>query len=123
MANVYKISDTNSLATMDIVFIHGLNGDPFKTWTNNEDCFWPEWLLTDLPEADLWTVGYDASPTKWMKETLSFFKRSQDINECLRIEGIGSRPVCFICHSLGGLFVKQVLTRNIIDNGIYNNIK
>lgn len=112
MANVHKISDKDSITTMDIVFIHGLNGDPIKTWINNEGCFWPEWLLTDLPDADLWTVDYEASPTKWKRETLSFLKRSQSILDSLTIEGIGSRPVCFVCHSLGGLIVKQILRQS-----------
>ncbi|MFC1676636.1 esterase/lipase family protein [Planctomycetota bacterium] len=103
------------MTTMDVVFIHGLNGDLLKTWTDDEDCFWPDWLLEDFPEANIWAIGYDASPTKWKKETLSFFKRSQSISEHLRTEGIGSRPVSFICHSLGGLIVKQILRSSIID--------
>lgn len=64
MATVHKVSDTNSITTMDVVFIHGLNGDLLKTWTDDGDCFWPNWLLEDFPEADIWAVGYDASPTK-----------------------------------------------------------
>ncbi|MDR4497826.1 MAG: hypothetical protein MRK02_07900 [Candidatus Scalindua sp.] len=103
---------------MDIVFVHGLNGDPYKTWTNNEDFFWPKWLINDLPEADLWTVAYDASPTKWKKETISFLKRSQSILEHLKIEGIGSRPVCFVCHSLGGLVIKQILRQSNENNSL-----
>lgn len=129
MVKVHKISDTNSITTMDVVFVHGLNGDPIKTWTNDKDCFWPNWLLDDLPEADLWTVGYDASPTKWKRETLSFFERSQSILENLKTSGIGSRPVCFVCHSLGGLVVKQILRRSNENNSLrqncylYNNTK
>lgn len=129
MVKVHKISNTNSITTMDVVFVHGLNGDPYKTWTNDKDCFWPKWLLDDLPEADLWTVGYDASPTKWKKETLTFLKRSQSISEHLKTNGIGSRPVCFVCHSLGGLVVKQILRQSNENNSLrqncelYNNTK
>jgi hypothetical protein len=129
MTKVHKISDTTGITTMDVVFVHGINGDPFKTWTGEDDCFWPNWLIEDFPEADLWTVGYDASPTKWIKENLNFLKRAQSVLECLMAKEIGSRPVCFVCHSLGGLVVKQILRQSnenisIGQNGqLFNNTK
>lgn len=47
-----------------IVFIHGLTGGWEKTWTDkstSESCFWPKELLPeDLPEARIFTYGYDA---------------------------------------------------------------
>jgi hypothetical protein len=32
-------------AKVDIVLVHGLNGDPRKTWTANNGVFWPTQLL------------------------------------------------------------------------------
>jgi hypothetical protein len=128
MSKIKKISESTNIKTMDIVFIHGLNGDSYGTWAGENDSYWPKWLSQEFPEADIWTIGYDASPSKWKNETLSFFKRSQNISEDLKVEGIGSRPVCFICHSLGGLIVKQIIVRSIInttlsDCTIYDNTR
>lgn len=48
-----------------IVAIHGLGGDPYKTWTatnrNNEPQFWlKDFLPHDLPKARIMTYGYES---------------------------------------------------------------
>jgi len=130
-----------------IVFVHGLRGSArgswaakpdfakkqvslakkvtsvFHEWKGNskeKDVFWPEeFLAQDIPEARLYTYGYDASVSL-------FFDRSEDKS----IYGIGrdlvhktaivrskdiygdgrkrSVPIIFIAHSLGGLVVEAV---------------
>jgi hypothetical protein len=57
-------------ATFDVIFFHGLNIDPAtayeNTWRNKEDILWPEmWLPEDLKNIRVFTVSYDAEPTKW----------------------------------------------------------
>ncbi|VUC27880.1 unnamed protein product [Clonostachys rosea] len=43
-----------------IIFVHGLNGDPIKTWKSSESEFlWPEELGHDLGEVNVWVFGYD----------------------------------------------------------------
>jgi len=51
-----------SAPTVDIVIIHGLNGDAIESWTNaNTKAFWPKDCLPfDLPEARVFTFGYNA---------------------------------------------------------------
>ena len=61
--------DPSSSALVDVVFVHGLNGDPKKTWTSRDsDVFWPEKLLPRFVEEQKVRVlvyGYDADVTSF----------------------------------------------------------
>ncbi len=104
----------------DIVFVHGLGGSPYKTWTWNQDdqdSFWPAWL----PDCDpclanfrVSTFGYNAkfkgSATNldiidFAKDLLFELAAAFDIQDQSR-----SRPIIFIVHSLGGLVIKKAYT-------------
>lgn len=71
---------------LDVVFVHGLRGGPFKTWRLSEDksstksglvekideeagkqgTFWPgEWLSADFPHARMFTLKYKVCPRYW----------------------------------------------------------
>ena len=60
---------------VDIVFVHGLNGNPYKTWMEPEKgVYWPVHLLPkDVPNARIMTFGYDAD-WKNSKGLESFFQ-------------------------------------------------
>lgn len=46
---------------LDIVALHGLNGDAFNTWTNKNKQLWlKEFLPRSLPGARVYTFGYDS---------------------------------------------------------------
>jgi hypothetical protein len=50
-------------AKVDIVLIHGLNGDPRKTWTAKNGVFWPTDLLPvslKSAKARILVYGYNA---------------------------------------------------------------
>ncbi|KAL5714236.1 hypothetical protein ACHQM5_016225 [Ranunculus cassubicifolius] len=117
---------------LDIVFIHGLRGGPFKTWRVAEDKFsttsksglvekidqeagkqgscWPrEWLATDFPYARLFSVKYKTNLTQWSGASLPLQEVSSLLLKKLVAAGIGNRPVVFVTHSMGGLVVKQML--------------
>lgn len=53
--------------TIDIVFVHGLNGHPHDSWTSKTtDCFWPTDLLPDVLASlcpRILTYGYNANVT------------------------------------------------------------
>ncbi|KAL2538089.1 alpha/beta-hydrolase superfamily protein [Forsythia ovata] len=115
---------------LDVVFIHGLRGGPFKTWRLSEDksstksglvekideeagkqgTFWPgEWLSADFPHARLFSLKYKTNLTQWSGASLPLQEVSSMLLEKLVAAGIGDRPVVFVTHSMGGLVVKQML--------------
>ncbi|KAJ4863623.1 NACHT domain-containing protein [Trichoderma breve] len=59
----------NSPPVVDIVFVHGLQGHPSKTWTYQNDShhkpvFWPADLLpNECPSSRILTFGYDSKVT------------------------------------------------------------
>ncbi|KAJ8541071.1 hypothetical protein K7X08_001887 [Anisodus acutangulus] len=120
----------SEIPLVDVVFIHGLRGGPFKTWRLSDDksstksglvekidveagregTFWPgEWLPSDFPHARLFSVKYKTNLTQWSGASLPLQEVSAMLLEKLVDAGIGNRPVVFISHSMGGLVVKQML--------------
>lgn len=101
----------------DLVFIHGLHGDPIGTWSidgTDADCsYWPKWLGTEFPAFRIFVLGYPAQIfVSWAKkdrEEMTLFERAKTALEYLASEDIGKRPIALIAHSLGGLLVKQIM--------------
>ncbi|XP_062113720.1 uncharacterized protein LOC133824760 isoform X2 [Humulus lupulus] len=122
---------------LDVVFIHGLRGGPYKTWRISEDksstksglvekidqeagklgTFWPgEWLSADFREARMFTLKYKTNLTQWSGASLPLQEVSSMLLEKLVAAGIGDRPVVFVTHSMGGLVVKQMLYKAKTEN-------
>ena len=95
----------------DVIFVHGLDGDARTTWhpKDRPDAFWPAWLGEDVPAVGVWSLGYAVSASAWKGHTMPLADRATNVLDLLELDGIGRRPIVFICHSLGGLLVKQVL--------------
>ena len=55
------------VAIVDIVFIHGLTGNSYRTWSHEgSGVHWPMQLLPqDFPDARIMTFGYDADVLKF----------------------------------------------------------
>lgn len=124
MSRVHQISGCrNPNRKADVVFVHGLGGDPYKTWRfgKGEDTSWPHWLGQEFPDVGVWSLEYAANPTKWARflrwlpgqrnagYAMSLTDRAVEVLNQLVANGLGQRPLMFICHSLGGLVIKQVL--------------
>lgn len=97
-------------AVLDVVFIHGLDGDGRKTWSRKDaESFWPEWLAAELEGVAVFTVGYDAWSSGWRGRSMPMQDRAVNLMAQLQNHGIGERPLCFVTHSMGGLLVKEIL--------------
>lgn len=98
----------------DIVFIHGLGGSSHDTWRHGKEgrnghFFWPLELGHDLEAFGIWVVGYPAGISALGAPGMIIEKRAGNLALQLANEGIGQRPVVFICHSMGGLVIKALV--------------
>ena len=107
---------------IDVVFVHGIRGGPFATWRQEgqprpgrgrpllHHACWPAaWLSRDLPGARLLSIEYAATASGWAGEALPFRETVAQLAGVLLDAGVGARPVGFVCHSMGGVIVKELL--------------
>jgi hypothetical protein len=104
----------------DIIAIHGINGEAWRTWEDkNTGKLWlRDFLPKSVPGSRIYSFGY-ASEVAFTRgrAKLKDFARSllEGINS-VRIEKQSqNRPIVFICHSMGGLVVKQVNSIRLSD--------
>jgi pimeloyl-ACP methyl ester carboxylesterase len=112
-----SVSDSDAL---NIVFIHGLDGDAFTSWMSNPDdiaTFWPLWLAKDCPDAGVWTLGYPANSTNWKAQSMPLADQGVQLLDRLATHRLGERPLLFVSHSMGGIIAKQLL-RHANDLGV-----
>ncbi|KAI0832148.1 hypothetical protein F5Y06DRAFT_281158 [Hypoxylon sp. FL0890] len=111
---------THPDAKVDIVLVHGLNGDPQKTWTAKNGVFWPADLLpTSLRDvrANILVYGYNAdvySKKHGSNPSDNFiYMHAQTLVTSLthyrKDEQSTHNPIIWVCHSLGGILVKRAL--------------
>ncbi len=102
------------MSGISFCFVHGLQGHPTKTWTALDVC-WPRDLLPkEIPSARVLTFDYSA---RLGDDTpLVFRDLGKRLLESLAInrqhEKAATRRLIFVAHSLGGMLVKDVRTRN-----------
>ncbi|SPE30361.1 hypothetical protein SBA3_1650011 [Candidatus Sulfopaludibacter sp. SbA3] len=92
---------------VDVLFIHGLTGDPIKTWGD-----WPQQLASELSDrATVWSLGY---PSPLFERPLGttqeeFASEGRKALAELVHAGLGKKPMVFVTHSLGGLLAKSMI--------------
>lgn len=79
---------------------------------------WPrDWLPKDCPGTRVIALNYSTDPFLWRpiwiakKNRTTIVERSQEMMDHLKSIGVGSRPIIWVGHSKGGLFVKQMLVK------------
>ena len=71
---------------------------------------WPkDWLSEDFPRSRILSIGYEVQLSKWVGNSLPLREQSKLIAQQLRLGAVGDRPIIFVCHSFGGLIVKELL--------------
>ncbi|EAS28259.3 uncharacterized protein CIMG_09463 [Coccidioides immitis RS] len=98
----------------DLVAIHGLNGDPIKTWTHGETgVMWLKDLLPEaIPNIRIMTFGFNAclnSFTARLDLHAISTKLLTELVDVRTTEDEKSRSLVFVCHSLGGIVAKKAL--------------
>jgi tetratricopeptide (TPR) repeat protein len=112
MTRLIKVADWDGGVGVNVVFVHGLGGHAYDTWrkNGNDETFWPAWLARDIPGLAAWTLAYDAPPTNWFGTSMALQDRAKNVIECMLGQPeLRGYPLVFVCHSLGGLVIKQVL--------------
>lgn len=116
MSDLIKIAGWSGSTRANVVFVHGLDGHPYDTWRRgrsspaSDPSFWPLWLAEDIKGLDVFTLGYAASASGWKADDMPMEDRVSNVVErLLDADDILSAPITFVCHSLGGLIVKQAL--------------
>ncbi|KAI1756124.1 hypothetical protein F4782DRAFT_484821 [Xylaria castorea] len=111
---------THPDAKVDIILVHGLNGEPQKTWTAKNGVFWPADLLpVSLREARANVLVYGFNADVYSKKHGSspsdnfIYMHAQTLITSLthyrKDELTSSNPIIWVCHSLGGILVKRAL--------------
>jgi pimeloyl-ACP methyl ester carboxylesterase len=109
VSEVFRV-DNAERAVLDVVFVHGLNGNARETWSREDQrSFWPQWLAADVADVAVWTVDYDAWSSGWRGRSMSMQDRAINLLALLQSHDIGERPLCFVTHSMGGLLAKAIL--------------
>lgn len=94
-----------------IIFVHGLFSESPRAWSS-KDAYWP-----DLLKEDPGFEGWDILMANWYSTFLSAEHNIERVAKSLDEElrkflGDGREEIVFVCHSLGGVVVRQILVAN-----------
>src|SRR5882757_1523786 len=112
MAQIIHVGSGGGEKSANVVFFHGLGGGPRTTWQYGLDdkSFWPRWLAEDVPGLSVYSIGYEASVSRWRGTAMHLTDRAANVLARLLAEPeLQSGQLILIGHSLGGLIIKQLL--------------
>ena len=93
----------------DLIFVHGLGGHFLRTWTHRNRTCWPGDLLPgELPGVHIYSYGYPSGIFA-NKSVAGIRDFAGHLLDDIRVNIKGPRTIIFVCHSLGGIVVKQAM--------------
>ncbi|SPJ79161.1 uncharacterized protein FTOL_07552 [Fusarium torulosum] len=115
-------SDPPRVAELDIVAVHGLNfkssdDHARKTWTMGDKLWLKDFLPNTLYKpARVMLFEYNSSPAIGAT-AIKLAGHANNLLQWLKLKRKGDpqKPLVFICHSLGGLIVKEALVTATLD--------
>jgi pimeloyl-ACP methyl ester carboxylesterase len=93
---------------VEIIFIHGLNGDPITSWGFDEPA-WTPWIISRFPNARIWSLRYRIRWSWWNGGSIALADRAISVLATIDGQLVDKTPIVLICHSYGGLLAKQML--------------
>lgn len=117
---VKVLYDGGIVASVDIVFVHGLTGNAYNTWLHKDArVHWPSELLRqDIPDARILSFGYDADIVNfWNPVSNSRLSNHAEslVGDLVRRRertNTETRKILFVAHSLGGLVIEYALSHS-----------
>ena len=110
-------------ARLNVVFIHGLDGDAIETWCfDRKGNCWESWLLAEEPRLNIYTVGYRVRSSNWLGGAMQLSERVINVLAMVQTTLRGDIPILFVCHSYGGLVAKEMLRIGLDIDRAYTDV-
>src|SRR5258708_6883416 len=122
MAQIIHVGSGRGDKRANVIFLHRPGGDLYRTWRtrSHDQSFWPRWLAEDVPGVSVYSMGYEASVSRWRGTAMHLADRAANVLARILAEPeLQSGQLILIGHSLGGLVIKQLL-QNAESEGRHN---